>query len=133
MAAPVNPKTQDATNEEYLVTQTNHGFTVGQAIYNSSTAWALARSNAVATLGTDLVAQVIDANTFRRAKEGEVVGGYTGLTRGAVMHTSVATAGALAAATTQDGAPAGAVARNPMGEAVSPTQVLYRSASAELI
>ena len=133
MSAPVNPKAVDSTNTEFLVTQTAHGFTVGQALYNGPSGWALARNNATATLGTDLVAQVIDTNTFRRAKEGEVIGGYTGLTRGAVMHTSAAVAGALAAATTQDGAPASAVARNPLGEAVSTTEVLYRSSPAEII
>lgn len=133
MAAPINPKNADSTNAEYVETQTSHGFTVRQAIYNGSTGWALAQNNSIGTLGTDIVAEVLGVNQFRRAKEGEKVAGFTGLTRGSVLHSSPTVAGGLAASATQDGAPAGAVARNPLGEAISATEIIHRFSTPEAI
>jgi hypothetical protein len=59
-----------------------------------------------------------------RATDGDIVSGYTGLTSGQPAHVSAATAGAIATAV-QGAAPAGAVAQNPLGEAISATQVVY--------
>jgi hypothetical protein len=125
MTAPLIPKVSTLAAAR-TVSQTAHGFTAGQTIYRSATAWALAKSDALTTLSTGVVLSVTDANTFIRATDGDVVGGYTGLTSGAIVHASAATAGAIATAA-QGAAPASAVAQNPIGEAISATEIIYHS------
>jgi hypothetical protein len=123
----------DRTNEAFVVNQTAHGFTVGQAITHNGTTYVLANSSALATLATNVVAQVtgsagsvtLGANAFRLAFDGELIAA-TGLTAGAPVHASAATAGAVVTAT-QGSAPAGAVAQNPVGYAVSATSFRHHS------
>lgn len=77
------------------VSQTTHGFTAGQPVYFTGSAWALAKSNAGTTLGVGLV-QVVDANTFNVVQHG-VIAGLNSLTAGQYYFVSDATAGALTA------------------------------------
>jgi hypothetical protein len=77
------------------VTQTAHGFSDGQVIYNNAGTWALARSSNANTLGVATV-QVIDANTFTAVFCGPVAG-LSGLTAGQYYYTSATSAGAVTA------------------------------------
>lgn len=47
-----------------VVTQTGHGFSVGEPIYQSGGSYALARADIAATTAEFVVGEVIDANTF---------------------------------------------------------------------
>jgi hypothetical protein len=108
-------------------TKTAHGFTVGQCIYvDTSGVWQLGRSNALSTLGTDIVAEVTSANTFRRAFDGESITGYTGLTPGVAVGDSFTTAGAVASFDSQSGQVPSAVASNVLGYAESATEITVR-------
>jgi len=111
-------------------TQTAHGFTVGQGIFASTTnnTWQLSQGDSAATLGTDMVAEVIDANTFRRAMEGETIGGFTGLVAGTAYGDSVATAGDIEAFDSQMGRVPGTDQNisNVMGYAESATELTFK-------
>lgn len=134
MAIPVNPKPKDESLALLDCTQTAHGFAVGDLIYrSSSTTWAKARANAVATLATDMVAVVYNANSFRRADQGEEITAGTGLTPQQAIYCSGDTAGAFTTVVGANGAPTGAIAINGVGETVSPTRVIFRSYDAQMV
>ncbi len=76
-----------------LVTQTAHGFTVGQVIYYTGTAYALAIANSTVEAEViGVVQEVIDANDFVFISVG-LLSGLSGLTPGSVYWLSDATAG----------------------------------------
>ena len=77
------------------ITQAAHGFTVGNLIYYTGTAYAkaLADSSAHAEV-VGIVSVVVDANNFVLLTDGKVTG-LSGLTAGAVYFLSPTTAGAL--------------------------------------
>jgi hypothetical protein len=75
------------------VRQVAHGFTVGQAVYNTGSVWALAESNAIGTLGIGVVI-VSSTDHFIVCFEGPVTG-LSGLTAGQYYFVSDATAGLL--------------------------------------
>jgi hypothetical protein len=110
-----------------IESQTAHGFSVGQAIYTSAAdTWSLAQSDAAATLATDLVAEVIDANSFRRAFDGESIAGFTGLTAGTPVGESATTAGDIEEFDSQTGMVSGAIVSNVLGYAESATEITFR-------
>ena len=76
-----------------LVSQTAHGFTTGNAIYYTGSAWAKAKANSSLTLALG-IAVVIDANTFYLYQSG-YISGLTGLTPGSYYYVSDSSAGAL--------------------------------------
>jgi hypothetical protein len=57
MTAPLIPKVSTLAAAR-TVSQTAHGFTAGQTIYRSATAWALAKSDALTTLSTGVRRQL---------------------------------------------------------------------------
>lgn len=79
------------------ITQTSHGFSVGDAVYHTGTAYAKAQANADATSEViGVVSAVAGANVFSLLTNGRITG-LTGLTAGAVYFLSASTAGALTA------------------------------------
>lgn len=100
-----------------------HTFAIGDALYQNATGWHKALNNAQATLGFYLVI-AITPNDFTLAIPGQVVSGYVGLISGEWYHTSPTTAGAIVAVGL-DPKPVGAFAANPIGQARSPTELVY--------
>jgi len=79
------------------VSQTAHGFSVGQLLNYNGSAYALALAdNASDAEVVGIVATVIDANDFNLCVNG-TINGLTGLTAGSVYYLSPTTAGALTA------------------------------------
>lgn len=79
------------------ISQTSHGFTVGNAIYRTAGSWAKAKSDQVSTAGYEgVVSNVTDANTFDVVYAGAISGlSISGATDGVVYYLSDTTAGAL--------------------------------------
>lgn len=77
------------------VTQTAHGFVIGDVLRHNGTSWvkALADSEANAEV-IGIVSSVPDANTFTLLSDGNITG-LSGLTAGATYFLSATTAGAL--------------------------------------
>lgn len=85
-------------NISQSITQTAHGFTVGQWLYYTGTVYALAKADADSTsevLG--VVSSVAGVNSFTLLNAGLVPSGLSGLTAGTTYFLSAATAGALTA------------------------------------
>lgn len=122
---------QDASLLQLRQTQNAHGFTAGRAIYNNAGTWALARSDAQATLPTQIVSKSISANVFQLAQPGETIT-TTGLTAGQVMHVSGTTAGAVVGLD-QGLVPASAAFHAPVGEATSATTFIVQIGSATAV
>ena len=77
------------------ISQTAHGFSVGQVVYETGSGFALAKANAAATcLYSGVVSKVEDANHFDIVYSG-VITGLSGLSAGTQYYLSDATAGAL--------------------------------------
>jgi hypothetical protein len=76
-----------------LINQASHGFTTGQAVYYTGSAWALAKANAAGTLGIGIIVY-IDANNFYLYQTG-TISGLSGLTAGQYYFVSDATSGLL--------------------------------------
>lgn len=77
------------------VTQTGHGFSLGNILYLSGGTYAKAKADAANTAEVvGMVSRVVDANTFEITLSGEVVG-LSGLTAGEMYFLSAATAGAI--------------------------------------
>lgn len=76
------------------VTQSLHGFTVGQVLKHSGGSYALAQADTQANLGIWLVSAVIDANTFQIVQSGYVTG-LSGGTADETWYLSDTTAGGL--------------------------------------
>jgi hypothetical protein len=77
-----------------VVSQTAHGFLVGEAIYYTGITWAKAKADSADTLGIGLVSVVTDADNFTVALPGIIVG-LTGLVSGQYYFVSTAIAGQL--------------------------------------
>ena len=77
-----------------VVTQASHGFSVGNAIYYTGTAYAKAKADSANTLGLCIVESVSDVNTFTLVLNGRITG-LSGLTAGQYYYVSAATAGLL--------------------------------------
>ena len=79
------------------LTINSHGFTIGQALYFTGSAYALAKADAANTSEVvGIVSKVIDVNTVEITTNG-IVTGLSGLTAGAVYFLSATTAGLLTA------------------------------------
>lgn len=82
-----------------LVTQAAHNFKVGQPLYWNGVSLELARANDIETCGRYVVKQVLDANTFLTATNGNVFPvmaadvGLTSITAGQVYYVSDDVAG----------------------------------------
>lgn len=76
------------------ITQTLHGFTVGQVLKHSGGSYALAQADSQANLGIWLVTAVIDANTFQAVQSGFVTG-LSGGTADETWYLSDTVAGGL--------------------------------------
>jgi len=85
--------TDDIVGSALAVTQANHGFSTGNAIYYTGSAWAKAKADAAGTLGLG-IAIVTDANNFTVYTSGQITG-LSGLTAGQYYFVSDATAGSL--------------------------------------
>lgn len=64
----------NATATALPVAQASHGFTVGNAIYWTGSAWAKAQSNAISTLGVAMVSAVADSGHFTAMFSGYITG-----------------------------------------------------------
>lgn len=83
------------TVTQAIVTQTAHGFSVGQAVQRVSGLYQLSRANSLATCEVvGVVAAVIDVNTFAIVYAG-YISGLSGLTDGQWYFLSADTAGLL--------------------------------------
>lgn len=79
------------------VSQTGHGFSVGDLVYHTGSAYAKAKADAATTAEVvGVVAAVADANTFT-LQFGGYVTGLGGLTAGTTYFLSAATAGGITA------------------------------------
>lgn len=88
------PSTEQVTKS---ITQASHGFSVGELVYYTGSAYAKAKADADSTsevLG--MVSAVADANTFSLTSVG-YVSGLSGLTAGTTYYLSDATAGSFTA------------------------------------
>lgn len=85
-------------NTYLLVTQTGHGFTVGQAVRRvfGGTSYALAIADSIVRdRVSGVVAEVVNANSFRLALPGHRIAGLSGLTDGSTYFISDVTGGLL--------------------------------------
>lgn len=77
------------------VTQTAHGFTVGNLLKYTGTAYALAKADTAADAQVvGIVSTVVDANNFKLTLSGKVTG-LSGLVAGSVYYLNPTTAGAM--------------------------------------
>ena len=76
------------------VVQSSHGFSVGNAVYYTGSAWAKAIANASTSLGLGIVSAVADANNCTIQFNGPITG-LSGLTSGQYYFVSDSSAGAL--------------------------------------
>lgn len=81
-------------NVSWTVTQSSHGFAVGDVVYYNGSVYAKAQADADDTLGLFIVSDVANTNTFTASFSGKV-SGFTGLTAGQYYFLSSATAGLL--------------------------------------
>ena len=79
------------------VTQSSHGFSVGDVLYLNGSTYTKAKADAVATAEVvGIVSAVANSNTFSLSSLGYITG-LSGLTAGTVYFLSASTAGALTA------------------------------------
>ena len=78
-------------NISWEVTQSSHGLSVGDVIYNNGTNYVKARANATGTLGIFVVSAVTDSNTFTATFSGKIT--LSSLTAGQYYFVSTTTAG----------------------------------------
>lgn len=76
------------------VTQTSHGFVIGDAVYFNGTNYVKAKADLSSTLGLFIVTTVTSSSIFSIANTG-YVGGLSGLTAGQYYYVSSTTAGSL--------------------------------------
>lgn len=92
----------DSDSLKRTVTQSGHGFSVGQVVYLNSSTYTLAiGTSAAAAEVVGMVTSVVDVNNFELTEYGYVTG-LSGLTAGVVNYLSTTVAGAL-----QSSAPTG--------------------------
>jgi hypothetical protein len=120
----VNMLTSTATNAGALITQAGHGLAVGQAIYLESGLFKKAINTTAETLAYYLISEIVSIDSFRLATPMSFVDGYTGLTPSGWYHCSPDVAGALSLVSGGETKPVGAYAANPMGQALSATQLI---------
>lgn len=90
---PSAPSPASATTLD--VNQTAHGFSVGDVIYNTGSAYAKAQADAIGTADViGVVDTVADANNFTVTTHGRITG-LSGLTAGLTYYLSGGTAGLL--------------------------------------
>lgn len=95
--SPLAPSTASGANTSSSINQTAHGFVVGNWLYYTGSAYALAKADSDSTsevLG--VVSAVADANDFTLLNVGYVTG-LSSLTAGTTYYLSDTTAGALTA------------------------------------
>lgn len=111
------------------ITQTSHGFSVGNVLMYTGAAYALAKAdNADDAEVVGIVATVVDANNFILQAVGEVTG-LSGLTAGTTYFLDDTTAGLLTAtAPTANGS-----ILKPLGIAVSTTALFFYNWRGEVI
>jgi hypothetical protein len=86
------------STSSFSVTQTAHGFVVGDVLRNAGTANTYAKAQADSAAHAEIVGivtVVTDANTFSVTTQGIVTAGVPAATAGTVMFLSASTAGAL--------------------------------------
>lgn len=108
----------------FSVTQSSHGFSVGEVLYFDGSSYALAQADDGTTLGIFLVSSVADANTFTVTISGKVT--LSGLTAGEYYFVSASSAGAYTATEPSSGY------SNPIFFAISTTEAIvlpYRPAA----
>lgn len=93
--------TQNSDNNNYpnlqLITQSAHGFTVGQVLGLSGSTFVTAKADTVANAEVvGIVFNVVSTNVFQLVTDGRITG-LTGLTAGTVYFLSPTTAGAITA------------------------------------
>lgn len=111
------------------VTQTAHGFSVGEILYYTGTAYARGLANAANTSEiVGMVSRVIDANIFEITLEGKVTG-LTGLTAGEAYFLSPTVSGAI---TATEPTVLGHVSL-PIGVAISATVIYVRSSRGAVV
>lgn len=85
------------TVSQAIVSQTNHGFTVGQVVQRVSGLYQLSQANSLSTCeAVGIVATILDQNTFAIVYNG-YISGLSGLTDGQWYFLSASVAGALTA------------------------------------
>lgn len=90
----------DAASVVKEVTQSSHGFTVGNVIRYTGTLWVKSQADADANSEVyGVVSEVIDTNNFGLTTSG-YISGLSGLTAGSAMFLSPTTAGALTVTST---------------------------------
>jgi hypothetical protein len=117
------------SSNAYKVTQTTHGFTVGQVLLYNGTVYALAKADTADNAEVvGIVSSVIDANNFVLMLVGEVTG-LTGLTAGTTYFLDDVTAGALTATqpTTNNHI------SKPLGVALSTTVLAFNNMRGEIV
>ena len=80
-------------NVSWSVTQSSHGFSAGDVIYNNGTSYAKAQANSASTLGLFVVSAVADVNNFTATLSGKIT--LSSLTAGQYYFLSSSTAGLL--------------------------------------
>lgn len=111
------------------ITQTSHGFSVGNVLIYNGTAYALAKAdNADDAEVVGIVATVIDANNFILQATGEVIG-LSGLAAGTTYFLSDSTAGLL---TSTEPTTNGSISK-PLGIAVSTTALFFFNMRGEVV
>ena len=122
-----HPASANNTTTASGIVQAAHGFLCGQVLYHDGSKFQLALNNNAETLGYHVVAEVVDADTFRLAFDGEILSCFSGLMPGSWYGSSPTIAGGIAPISGQTAAPAGGIAHNPVGQAISATQLLIKS------
>jgi hypothetical protein len=108
-----------------VISQVGHPFAAGDAVYGEiGTGFAKALNTAVGTLGRYIVATTT-LNSFTIARPGDVVTGFVGLTPYEWYHSSPTTPGALIASGVGQ-KPSGCFAANPLGQALTSTDLLVQ-------
>lgn len=111
------------------VTQTAHGFTEGEILYYTGSAYARALANAANTSEiVGMVSRVIDVDTFEVTLEGKVTG-LSGLTAGEAYFLSPTVSGAI---TATEPTVLGHVSL-PIGVAISTTVIYVRSSRGAVV
>lgn len=113
----------------YAINQTAHGFVIGNVLYYTGSAYALAQADTADHAEVvGIVSSVVDANNFILLVAGEVAG-LSGLTAGTTYFLDDATAGALTATQPSTG---GHISK-PLGIAVSTTALFFYNFRGEVI
>lgn len=122
----LNGTVPGSTVGDTTLEQVGHNLTVGTPVYFTATGFAKARSDAEVTLCRYLV-KAVTANTVTISRDGDLVGGFTGLVKSEWYHCSATVAGTIEVIPANLASLPGSYAANPVGQAVSSTDLIYRS------